>query len=116
MIDSIYVGITGVRSHQTRLNVISNNIANINTTAFKSGRASFAEVMSKTLDEGSPARGENAAAGVDAIGIGQDQLEVDVQGSLIAVDEMGIHQPDPSRLHRAPKEDLVPTQFQVFHL
>ena len=52
MIDSIYIGITGVRSHETRLNVISNNVANINTTAFKSGRVNFSDVLSKTLQEG----------------------------------------------------------------
>ncbi len=33
MLDSIFIGITGVNSHQTRMNVISNNVANVNTTA-----------------------------------------------------------------------------------
>ena len=85
MIDSIFIGITGVRSHQTRLNVISNNIANINTTAFKGGRASFSEVMSKTLDEGQPARGENAATNPRQSGLGVEVTSIDTvqrQGTL----------------------------------
>ncbi|HJN27684.1 MAG TPA: flagellar basal body protein, partial [Candidatus Latescibacteria bacterium] len=43
MIDSIYIGITGVQSHQERLTVIGNNVANINTTAFKGSRVAFSE-------------------------------------------------------------------------
>ena len=47
MLDSIYIGITGVSSHQTRMNVISNNISNVNTTGYKGERANFSEVMEK---------------------------------------------------------------------
>jgi flagellar hook protein FlgE len=68
MLDSIYIGITGVTSHQTRMNVISNNVANVNTTAFKGGRANFSDVLSQTLSEGGPARAQisaNPGAGVD---------------------------------------------------
>ena len=87
MIDSIFIGSTGVRSHQTRMNVISNNVANINTTAFKSGRASFAEVLSKTLHEGNPARGENSATNPRQSGLGVEVSSIDTvqqQGTLQA--------------------------------
>ncbi len=85
MIDSIYTGITGVRSHQERLNVIGNNVANINTTAFKSGRVAFADVMSQTLSEGTSARGQVAATNPKQTGLGVKVSSIDIiqrQGSL----------------------------------
>ncbi|MEW6755830.1 MAG: flagellar hook-basal body complex protein [Candidatus Latescibacterota bacterium] len=85
MIDSIFIGITGVRSHQTRLNVISNNVANINTTAYKSGRASFSDVMSMTLAEGTPASEGTAATNPRQSGLGVEVGSIDTiqtQGTL----------------------------------
>ena len=85
MIDSIFIGITGVKSHQTRLNVISNNVANINTTAFKSGRVTFSDVISQTLDEGGSARGQNTATNPVQTGLGVKVTSVDTvqrQGTL----------------------------------
>ena len=85
MIDSIFIGITGIKSHQTRLNVISNNVANINTTAFKSGRVTFSDVISQTLDEGGTARGQNTATNPVQTGLGVKVTSVDMvqrQGTL----------------------------------
>lgn len=53
MLRSLYSGASGMRSHQTRLDVIGNNIANVNTTGFKSGRAEFKDTLSQTLKGGS---------------------------------------------------------------
>lgn len=52
MLRSLYSGASGMRSHQTRLDVIGNNIANVNTTGFKSGRAEFKDALSQTLQGG----------------------------------------------------------------
>ena len=85
MIDSIYTGITGVRSHQERLNVIGNNVANINTTAFKAGRVAFADVMSQTLSEGTAARDQISATNPQQTGLGVRVSSIDIiqtQGSL----------------------------------
>ncbi len=54
MIRSLVSGLTGIRAHQTSLDVIGNNIANINTPAFKSGRASFSEALALTVRGGTP--------------------------------------------------------------
>lgn len=48
MLRSLYSGVSGMRSFQTKMDVISNNIANVNTTAFKSGRAKFQDMLSQT--------------------------------------------------------------------
>lgn len=47
MIRSLYSGTSGLKNHQTRMDVIANNIANVNTTGFKSGRVNFAEIISQ---------------------------------------------------------------------
>ncbi len=49
MIRSMYTAITGMRSNQTRMDVIGNNIANANTTGFKRQRTTFAQMISQQL-------------------------------------------------------------------
>ncbi len=87
MIDSLFVGATGVRSHQTRMGVISNNVANVNTTAYKSGRANFADLMSRSLGQGNPASGTTVATNPVQSGLGVALSSVDLvqtQGTLQA--------------------------------
>lgn len=50
---ALFSGVTGIRSHQVRMDVIGNNIANVNTTGFKSSRVTFMDVFSQTLSQGS---------------------------------------------------------------
>lgn len=55
MMRSMFSGVSGLRAHQTRMDVIGNNVANVNTVGFKSGRVTFQEVFSQTLrGAGSP--------------------------------------------------------------
>lgn len=49
MMSSLFAGVSGLRNHQVRMNVIGNNIANVNTTGFKSGRIVFKEALVQTL-------------------------------------------------------------------
>ncbi|MEW6423395.1 MAG: flagellar hook-basal body complex protein [Bacillota bacterium] len=49
MIRSLYSGVSGLRNHQIRMDVIGNNIANVNTTGFKGSRANFQDVLSQTI-------------------------------------------------------------------
>jgi flagellar hook protein FlgE len=49
MLRSMYSGISGMRGFQTKLDVVANNIANVNTFGFKKGRATFQELMSQTV-------------------------------------------------------------------
>jgi flagellar hook protein FlgE len=85
MLDSIYIGITCVSSHQTRMNVISNNISNVNTTGYKGERANFADVMSRTLSGGGPQRAQIAATNPSQSGLGVGIGSIDTiqqQGTL----------------------------------
>ena len=49
---ALYTGLSGLQSNQNRLNVIGNNIANVNTTAFKSTRMLFESMFSRTQSLG----------------------------------------------------------------
>ncbi len=57
MLRSLYSGISGLRSHQTMLDVTGNNIANVNTTAFKSSAVRFQDTLSQ-MTQGAGASSE----------------------------------------------------------
>ena len=50
MIGSLFAGVSGLNANSTAMTVIGDNIANVNTTAFKSNRASFANILSQSLE------------------------------------------------------------------
>lgn len=58
MMRSMFAAVGGLRAHQTRMDVIGNNIANVNTTAFKSSRVTFEDVFYQTMSSGSAATTE----------------------------------------------------------
>ncbi|MBO8155232.1 MAG: flagellar basal body rod protein FlgG [Bacillaceae bacterium] len=49
MLRSMYAGISGMRGFQTKLDVVANNIANVNTYGYKKGRVTFQDIMSQTV-------------------------------------------------------------------
>jgi flagellar hook protein FlgE len=49
MLKSLFSGVTGMKNLQTKMDVISNNIANVNTTGFKSGRVRFEDMISQSI-------------------------------------------------------------------
>ena len=49
MLRSMYSGISGLRNSQTKLDVIGNNIANVNTYGFKKGRITFKDMVSQNM-------------------------------------------------------------------
>ncbi|MNZ43359.1 Flagellar basal-body rod protein FlgG [compost metagenome] len=69
MLRSMYSGVSGMRGFQTKLDVIGNNIANVNTVGFKAGRVMFKDIMSQTVS-GVTAPAEGDAGGVNAKQIG----------------------------------------------
>ena len=45
MMRSLFSGVSGLKNHQTRMDVIGNNISNVNTTGFKSSRVNFEDSL-----------------------------------------------------------------------
>ncbi|MCR5846555.1 MAG: flagellar hook protein FlgE [Lachnospiraceae bacterium] len=60
MMRALYSGVSGLKTHQVKMDVIGNNIANVNTTAYKSQSVTFTELMYQTTQSAS---GPNAATG-----------------------------------------------------
>lgn len=65
----MYSGVAGMRGFQTKLDVIGNNIANVNTVGFKSGRVMFSDILSQTIS-GVTAPEEGVSGGVNAKQVG----------------------------------------------
>ncbi len=68
MLRSLFAGVSGLRNHQVRMDVIGNNIANVNTVGFKASRVNFAEALSQTI-RGAQAPSE-ARGGMNAMQVG----------------------------------------------
>ena len=73
MMRSLFSGVSGLKTHQIRMDVIGNNIANVNTTAFKSSSMVFSDLISQTTQRAS---GPNAATGTGGINARQIGLGV----------------------------------------
>lgn len=78
MLRSMYSGVSGMRGFQTKLDVIGNNIANVNTVGFKSGRVMFQDILSQTVS-GVTAPEEGTSGGINAkqIGLGVSIASID---------------------------------------
>ncbi|WP_342759670.1 flagellar hook-basal body complex protein [Kineothrix sedimenti] len=70
MMRSLYSGVAGLRAHQTKMDVIGNNIANVNTTAYKSQSVTFRDLMYQTTQAASGANAETGVGGTNAKQIG----------------------------------------------
>ena len=78
MMRSLYAGVSGLKTHQTKMDVIGNNISNVNTVAFKSSSTTFADIMYQTT---SGASGATATTG----GINPTQIGLGTQSGSIKV-------------------------------
>jgi len=79
MMRSMFSGVSGLRAHQTKMDVIGNNVANVNTIGFKSGRVTFQEVFNQTL------RGANAPDSASGRG-GMNPMQVGLGIGVGSVD------------------------------
>ncbi len=70
MMRSMFSGVSGLRAHQTRMDVIGNNVANVNTVGFKSGRVTFQEIFSQTLKGASSPDAATGRGGTNPMQIG----------------------------------------------
>ena len=96
MVKSMYAAITGLRSHQSKLDVISNNMANVNTWGYKSRSANFADAMYQNSIQGSGGQNRNGYSG----GMNTSQLGFGVNMASISTDfTTGSWSPTGNGLH-----------------
>ncbi|MEG0178265.1 MAG: flagellar hook-basal body complex protein [Oscillospiraceae bacterium] len=75
---SMYSGVSGMKTHQTRMDVIGNNIANVNTYGFKAGRAVFRDVYYQTLKSATGGTSSSGGTNPSQVGYGSQVGGVDV--------------------------------------
>lgn len=77
MLRSMYSGISGLRNFQTKLDVIGNNIANVNTFGFKKGRVVFKDLISQTTQGATAPNGTLGGTNPKQIGLGSQLAAID---------------------------------------
>ncbi len=70
MLRSLFSGISGLRSHQTMMDVTGNNIANVNTNGFKSSSVQFQDTLSQMLRAAGAPQGNTAGSNPSQVGLG----------------------------------------------
>ncbi len=78
MVRSMFAAVAGLRTHQTKMDVIGNNIANVNTYGYKASRATFTDVYYQTLQGASAPQGNAGGTNPLQIGYGSTVGSVDV--------------------------------------
>jgi len=85
MLQAMYSGISAIEAHQERMDVIGNNIANVNTTAYKAGRVTFQDQLSQTLQGASTPNANIGGTNPQQVGLGVRVGSIDTlmaQGGL----------------------------------
>ncbi|MCI5584757.1 MAG: flagellar hook-basal body complex protein, partial [Lachnospiraceae bacterium] len=89
MMRSMYSGVAGLKTHQTKMDVIGNNIANVNTVGYKSMNVTFNELMYQTTQKAS---GPNATTGVGGVNARQIGLGVKMGAINTNISQQGATQ------------------------
>jgi flagellar hook protein FlgE len=85
MMRSLWAGVSGLQNHQTRMDVLGNNISNVNTTGFKKGRVTFQDMLSQTMSGAAKPTDEAGGVNPQQVGLGMQVSTIDTiftQGAL----------------------------------
>lgn len=85
MMRSLYSGVSGLQNHQTRMDVIGNNVSNVNTIGFKKGRVVFQDMISQGMRGAARPTEELGGVNPVQVGLGMSVAAIDTihtQGSL----------------------------------
>ena len=90
MLRSLFSGVSGLRNHQIRMDVIGNNIANVNTVAFKAGRVTFKEGFAQLVAGASRPPGDHGGINPIQVGLGSQIGSIDTLFSQGNIETTGI--------------------------
>lgn len=90
MMRCMYAAVGGLRAHQSRMDVIGNNIANVNTVGFKSSRVTFQDVFYQTMSAGAAATATRGGVNPRQVGVGMAMATIDTVQSQGNVQPTGI--------------------------
>ena len=91
MMRSLYSGVSGLKNHQTRIDVVGNNISNVNTTGFKSSRVTFSDTLSQTLSGASAPTENRGGTNPKQIGLGSATSAIDTLFTDGSVQSTGVN-------------------------
>ena len=89
MLASLTTGVSGLRTHQLMLEVVGNNLANLNTTSFKSSRVLFSDMLSETLRAATSASASTGGTNAIQRGLGVQASSIDVNDSQGTLETTG---------------------------
>lgn len=89
MMRSMFSGVTGLRNHQIKMDVIGNNIANVNTVGFKKGRATFQDALNQTMRGASSPEGNRGGTNPMQVGLGMTIAAIDTIHSPSSMEYTG---------------------------
>lgn len=85
MMRALYSGVSGLKNHQVRMDVIGNNISNVNTNGYKMERVTFQDMISQTISGASEPRANVGGVNPKQVGLGMATASIDKimnQGAL----------------------------------
>ncbi len=91
MMRSLFSGVSGLKNHQTRMDVIGNNISNVNTTGYKSSRVNFSDMLSQNLTGASAPNDNIGGTNPKQIGLGSAVASVDLLFTNGSVQSTGVN-------------------------
>ena len=91
MMRSLYSGVSGLKNHQTRMDVVGNNISNVNTTGFKSSRVTFSDTLNQTLSGASAPTENRGGTNPKQIGLGSATSAIDTLFTDGSVQSTGVN-------------------------
>ncbi len=91
MMRSLFSGVSGLKNHQTRMDVIGNNISNVNTTGFKSSRVNFTDMLAQNLSGASAPNDNIGGTNPKQVGLGSAVGAVDLLFTNGSVQSTGVN-------------------------
>ncbi len=79
MMRSMFAGVSGLKAHQTRMDIIGNNIANVNSAGYKSSRATFQDMLSQTIRAATAPTSARGGTNPQQVGLGVSLGSIDVK-------------------------------------
>ena len=89
MMRSLFSGVTGLRNHQIKMDVIGNNIANVNTVGFKKSRVTFQDTLSQTMRGAAAPQGNRGGTNPMQVGLGMTIASIDTIHSSSSAESTG---------------------------
>lgn len=87
---SFYSAVSGVKGHLFSMSIVGNNVANVNTNGYKTGRVTFREAFVQTLRSASAPRDRLGGQSAIQVGLGMEVASVDTDGSQGMLQQTGI--------------------------